>query len=244
MPDCEDVLEAFAAEFQQFRTAGCSINIYNMRYMIVAALQAAGKGHLLIPQLTAVDGEVDRNKFCASHTWLRTFLRKDLRWSWRASTAAAQGTPANADTLVGDMLQQIAYLCRVHCIPHERVFMADETFAHLTPDSRFTFAPENSKEVHVTGKEDKAGVTVMVTSSAAGTMLPMQAITKGQTQQALRKFIEGSTFTEVGGGYQAKARSGKSTVRKTCTDDGKLAEHLPYYQDPWTGHMIVAGMFP
>ena len=90
LPDCEDVLEAFAAELQQFRTAGCSINIYNMRYMIVAALQAAGKGHLLSPHLTAVDGEVDRNKFCASHTWLRTFLRKYLKWTWRASTAAAR----------------------------------------------------------------------------------------------------------------------------------------------------------
>ena len=40
--------------------------------------------------------------------------------------------------------------------------MADETFTHLTPDSHFTYAPVGSKEVHVIGKEDKAGVTVMV----------------------------------------------------------------------------------
>ena len=54
--------------------------------------------------------------------------------------------------------------------------MADETFAHLTPHSHYTFAPEEDPEMRVTGKEDKAGVTVMVTLTAAGKMLPMQVV--------------------------------------------------------------------
>jgi hypothetical protein len=235
---CEDVLEGFAAEVQQFREAGVSINTYNLKYMLVAALQQAGKGHLLSPHLTEEDGEVDRKKFTASKFWLRTFLHKYLRWSWRSSTSAAQSTPSNADQLTDEMLQRIAYLCRAHCIPPERTFMADETYAHLTPDSHFTFAPEGSKEVHMTGKEDKLGVTVMVTSTAAGAMLPMQAIAKGITQLALRKFVNGSTFTELGGGYKAKATA---TSRKTFSEDGTLAHHPPFFRDPATGHMIVAG---
>ena len=234
---------SFATE--QFQAGGCCINVHTMRFMIVGALEEAGKGEMLSPHLTAIDGAHDRSKFCASSFWLRTFLRKYLQWTWRASTAAAQGTPPNAHTLIDDMLLRIAYLCRAHNVPPDRFFMADETFAHLTPNRRFTYAPVGSKEVHVAGMQDKAGVTVMVTLPAAGTMLPMQAITKGATQQSLRKFTDGSGFTQVGGGFQAEAKSGKakSAVRKTCTDDGKLGEHPPYYQDPDTGHMIVAGMF-
>lgn len=135
-------------------------------------------------------------------------------------------------------MQRIAYLCRTHRIPPERVFMADETFAHLTPDCPFTYAPEGSKEVRVTGKEDKLGVTVMVTSSAAGDMLPMQVIAKATTQQAMRKFTYESTFIELGGGYRPKP---KSLTRKTCDHNCELAEHPPYFTDPTRGHMIVAG---
>ena len=78
------------------------------RYMIVGSLEEAGKGDMLSPHLTAIDGDVDRSKFCASFTWLRTFLHKYLPWTWRASTAAAQGTPPNADAMVADMLLRIA----------------------------------------------------------------------------------------------------------------------------------------
>jgi hypothetical protein len=235
---CEDVLEGFAVELQQLREAGVSLNLYTMKYMLVAALQEAGKGHLLSPHLTSDDGEDDRSKFLASSTWLRTFIRRWLKWTWRASTSATQSTPADASEKVANMLLRISYLCRAHCIPPERLFMADETFVHLSPDSRFTFAPEGAKEVHVTGKDDKLGVTVMVTSSAASKMLPMQAIASGTTQQALGKFIVNSSFTELGGGFKHKAAAAK---RKTVKPDGSLADHPPFYRDPATGHMIVAG---
>ena len=118
----------------------------NMRSILIAALHAAGKGKLLSPHLTDIDGEVDSSKFCASCTWMRTFLFRNLRWVWRASTAAAQSTPAKADELVYDMLQRIAYLSRTHQIPPERVFLADETFAHLSPDSCYTCAPKGNTD--------------------------------------------------------------------------------------------------
>ena len=126
---------------------------------------------------------------------------------------------------------------------------ASQTFAHLSPDSRYTFATEGDPEIRVTGKEDKAGVTVMVTSTTAGKVLPMQVIAKGTTLQALKKFVDGSNFTREAGGFEpntkaaaAKAAKGQSVVRKTLTDEKKLAEQRPYNQDPWSGHMIEAGV--
>jgi hypothetical protein len=235
---CEDVLGGFAAEMRQIRETGVSLNMYTMKYMLVAALQDAGKQDLLSPHLTSNDGVVNRSKFMASSTWLRTFIRRWLKWTWRASTSSAQSTPADANQKIEDMLLRIAYLCRAHSIPSERLFMADETFAHLSPDSRFTFAPEGAKEVRVTGKDDKLGVTVMVTSSAAGKMLPMQAIASATTQQAHGKFNANSSFTELGGGFKPKA---SAATRKTVKADGSLAEHPPFYRDPATGQMIVAG---
>ena len=144
---CGGLIQDFAEQVQLYRDGGCSINVYILRCMLVAELLEAGKGDLLSPHLKAIDGEVDRRKFCASSTWVRTFLSQYMNWTWRASTAAAQSTPPNADSLVEDMLQRIAYLCRYFNIPRERVYMADKTFAHLTPDSHFTYAPEGEVAV-------------------------------------------------------------------------------------------------
>ena len=60
--------------------------------------------------------------------------------------------------------------------------------------------------------------------------------------------FDDSKFTREVGGFVPKSKSamamaanGQSVVRKTLTDAKKLAEQLPYYHDPWSGHMIVAG---
>ena len=138
---CEDVLEEFAAQLKQqcllsgVRSAGISVNLYTMRYMLMPLLLEAGKGELLRPHLTG-EVAVNRRLFTCSSTWLRTILRKYLGWSWRASTKAAQSTPDNELELTRDMLQPIAVLCRAYEIPPERVFMANETFTYLHPDSR------------------------------------------------------------------------------------------------------------
>jgi hypothetical protein len=77
-----------------------------------------------------------------------------------------------------------------------------------------------------------------VQGGCGATLLPMQVITKGTTQNALCKFLDGSSFTELGGGCKAKATA---IVRRTVNEHGLLAEHPPYYQDATTGHMTVAG---
>lgn len=208
-----------------------------MKFMLVAVLKSRGKADVLSPHLMDGGGEVDRKKLCASSWWLQTFLRKHLKWTWRASTSAAQSLPNDADTQIQEMLQRIAYLVVAYCIALERVFMVDETFAHMSPDSRFTYAPEGSKETNVVGKEHKLGVTVMVTSTVAGSMVPMQVIAKGATEKSLHNFTNGSTFTELGGGFK-KTDDGQ---RRTCHPDKELADHPPYYKDPTSGHMLVAG---
>jgi hypothetical protein len=136
------------------------------------------------------------------------------------------------------MLLRIAYLCHDHDMLPERVFMANEIVTHLSSDSRFTFTPEGSKDVRVIGKEDKLGVIVVVTSTVAVGMLPVQVITKGVTQNTLRKFLDGSSFAELGSGDKAMATA---TARGTVGEHGLLAEHPPYYQNATTGHMIVSG---
>ena len=89
------------------------------------------------------------------------------------------------------------------------------------------------------GKEDKAGVTVMISSTAAGTMIPLQAITSGTTQAALGKFVDSNKgYNEEGGGYKEKPTHKR---RKTIGRDGQLAKHPPYYRDAATGNIICAG---
>ena len=91
----------------------------------------------------------------------------------------------------------------------------------------------------VVGKEEKAGVTVMIASTAAGTMIPLLAITSGTTQGALGKFVDGNEgYEHLGGGCEEKQSHKRC---KTVGADGQLAAHLPYYRDASTGNFIWVG---
>ena len=53
------------------------------------------------------------------------------------------------------------------------------------------------------GKEDKAGVTVMISSKAAGTTIALQAITLGAAQAAHGKFVNSDKgYNEEDDGYK------------------------------------------
>jgi hypothetical protein len=96
-------------------------------------------------------GAADKTKFMCTNYWMRCFLFKRLKWSWRVGTKAAQKLPDNWEQLIDQALQRIAAMASLCNIPPERVFMADETFLFYQPESKcaFVVARELAKAVAV-----------------------------------------------------------------------------------------------
>lgn len=97
------------------------------------------------------------------------------------------------------------------------------------------------------GKRSKDGITVMVTSTAVGTMLPFQMIATGKTNEALTKFVfypllQERLTVKLGGDMNPEVRVATSTTGHTLKDANAkakiLAKYPPYYKDTDTKHII------
>ncbi|KAL3701234.1 hypothetical protein R1sor_019256 [Riccia sorocarpa] len=94
----------------------------------------------------------------------------------------------NIVELDDDVVKRIAYLVYIHDIPEDLVINTDETGLQLFPACQDrTFAVQGSQNVTITGAGDKRHVTVLVSSSARGFVLPMQVIFEGKSDRSCPK---------------------------------------------------------
>ncbi|KZT31660.1 hypothetical protein SISSUDRAFT_965831, partial [Sistotremastrum suecicum HHB10207 ss-3] len=107
-----------------------------------------------------------------------------LGWSPRKATKASKKEPEDWEDICTKAFFRMAYCIDRYKIPAELVFNMDQTNVVYSQGSDMTYAPINSKQVHVIGKEEKRAFTVCVTSSAAGKLLPFQAIYTGTTDRS------------------------------------------------------------
>jgi hypothetical protein len=136
IPGAEDTLSRIIVYLQTVRNAGVSLNTYTVRALLVNALIEDGHQPYLSPHLYDENADKDKKLHTMSYCWIRSFLVQRLEWSWRAGTKAAQKLPEDHADLINDALLRIAYLSAKYNIPRCRVFMADETFLHYTPESK------------------------------------------------------------------------------------------------------------
>lgn len=132
--------------------------------------------------------------------WTRDFVRCNLNWSYRAATGAAKKLPSDWEEQGLQMAQRVAYLVKAHSIPPQLVVNTDQTGIHLVPTGgAHTWAQKGSKHVLVHGVEDKRQITVSVSSSAAGDLLPFQLVFTGLTQRSLPPRNNGRIACEEAG---------------------------------------------
>ena len=70
-----------------------------------------------------------------------------------------------------------------HNIPPELVINLDETGLPIVPVSQWTFADKGSKQIPVTGLDDKRQITGLLACSLSGELLPPQMIYQGTTDR-------------------------------------------------------------
>lgn len=159
-------------QLQATRRTGIAVTVTTVHALITAYLQHHD------PDILA--------KFRCSDSWCRRFVLKELRWGMRKLTKASQKVPADAADQIECSFFRHVLTFRDAPIQHAafRVNM-DQTQVVYQMGGGLTFDVIGSSQVPVLGLEEKRAFTLVVAVSAAGDLLPFQAIFQGKTLQSV-----------------------------------------------------------
>ncbi len=107
----------------------------------------------------------------------------DVEKSHHGYQQAARRLGAQGD----EMAFRVAALCKTEGIPPELVCNSDQTAVHLRPAIEQTYEVKGVKEVKCLGKDDKRQITVVVSSTASGELVPLQLVFQGKTKAVVPK---------------------------------------------------------
>lgn len=175
-----DLIVKIVTQIRSLRAAGVRINVVTARVVILAHIR------LDAPDLLSTRSSSDGSVFKCSDAFIRKFLYVHLRYVPRAGTRAAQKLPADHEDQCRKSFLRIAYTTYHRRVAHAcfRVNI-DQTQVVVQDTGASTFAEEGSKQVDITGKEEKRAWTAVVGVSASGEVLPLQIIMKGATSASL-----------------------------------------------------------
>lgn len=150
-----------------------------------AALTATTVSALVTAYLQHHAPEILQNFRC-SDIWARRFVLKELRWGMRKPTKASRKVPADAPAQIEISFFRHVLVFRDAPIQHPafRVNM-DQTQVVYQMGGGLTFDVIGASQVPVLGLEEKRAFTLVVAVSAAGDLLPFQAIFQGKTTQSV-----------------------------------------------------------
>lgn len=111
-----------------------------------------------------------------------------MKWTYRRGTGKARNSP-NDPNDAQRLFQHNQWKLKVrmyqlkHNIPPQMIVSLDETFTQAVPSSKFSLAERGSRDVLITGIDDKRGVTVSHATHAGYGMIGSQVIYGGKTTQ-------------------------------------------------------------
>ena len=100
------------------------------------------------------------------------------------ATHTAQNKPENWEDLCEKSFFRKAYVIKEEDIPAMLYVNSDQTQIVYAPGNRMTWAPVGSKQVSLVGLEEKQAFTLLVSVAADGTILPFQAVYRGETERS------------------------------------------------------------
>ena len=127
--------------------------------------------------------------FTVSRQWTNEFIKVYMNWTIKKGIATASKLPPNWMEQLGlNMNYRVAYLAKFYRIPSSLVINSDQTSIHLVRVvGGKTWDAKGSKDVKILSMEDKRQITCVMSSSASGELLPIQAIFTGKTARSLPK---------------------------------------------------------
>ncbi|TFK58887.1 hypothetical protein BDN72DRAFT_781457 [Pluteus cervinus] len=163
---------------QNLREAHITLTTTTVRAIAVAHFQHHA------PQLFSTPVK-DGSLFRFSEVFIRKLLKRSLNWGIRRATRAGGKIPENSDEILTKAFLRMAHCVKTERIPSRLIVNTDQTQNLLAQGNDITYAEIGSKQVAACGAEEKRAITIVVSLSNDGVVLPIQAIYKGSTAQSL-----------------------------------------------------------
>ena len=112
-------------------------------------------------------------------SWAKSLLNR-IGWVKRNGTKAASKVPANLKEIKEDFLKRVATTVTEYSIPPSMVVNFDETGVTIVPTSNQTLHAQGSKQVPITGVDNKRQVTMVLANTPCGKLVPHQLIYQGK----------------------------------------------------------------
>ena len=242
------VTQNFLTYLQDLRQSSVALTITDIRALLIAHLEHFAPAIFATP---AADGSF----FRCSEIFVRNFIQRALGWTIRRSTRPGQKIPVNVNEVLRNGFLRITYVVKDQDIPSGLVANSDQMQMVLQQGCNTTYAPKNSKQVTTLGSEEKCALTVLVTLTNDGLLLPFQMIHKGNMSQSLPSkncrsmkealengFLFESSKTSTYWSTQATMQNFVNTVLAPYFKKVKTMNRLPHSQcslwliDCWSVH--------
>jgi len=132
-----------------------------------------------------VHGKYVWDHFHCRDSFVRNFVKKEMKWSFRRTTCPGKKTPENIEEILTDSFLRFVWTISNFKVLAVFVVNSDQTLIYYTAGAEETYAATGSKQVEVVGKDERRGFTLMVGVSMSGEVLPFQAIYSGKSPASL-----------------------------------------------------------
>ncbi len=119
--------------------------------------------------------------------WSQSLMQR-MGYVYRKGTHAARSVPLNFDELQQDFFTHITNTVKKYKIPDQLIINFDQTSVNIVPVSDWTLEKEGSKQVDITGIDDKRAITALLGGTASGDLIPPQLIYQGTTDRCHPSF--------------------------------------------------------
>ena len=123
--------------------------------------------------------------FQCQKSFVKKFLREEMKWSLRCATCSGKKTPENIMQILTDATLHLVWTISEHGVLKFFLVNTDQTGVQYSAGGIATWAPVGSKQVEVIGKDEKRSFTLVVGISMSGEALPFQVIYTGKTSASL-----------------------------------------------------------
>jgi hypothetical protein len=128
-----------------------------------------------------VHGNYIWDHFQCQESFVRRFMKKEMKWSLHCATCAGKKIPENITEILTNSTLCLVWTISEYDVPKPVTVNSDQAGVQYSAGGLETWAPHGSKQVEVIGKDEHRSFTLRVGISMSGEVLPFQAIYAGKT---------------------------------------------------------------
>lgn len=167
------------------RATSVRLDLTTIRGVILAIITTKAPIIFQVTVSRKVHGTYIWDHFQCRESFVKKFLKEEMKWSLRRATRPGKKEPENIKEVLTDAALRLVSTISRFKVPKILRVNSDQTGVQYSAGAIETYAPIGSKQVEVIGKDEKRAFTLMVGISAGGEVLPFQAIYAGKTPKSL-----------------------------------------------------------